>query len=321
MLVGLPLRTTSQEGAGSLELGGQLLVHGGSPKKATPLDDLCFAWNPVTCAFLQRRKPPPYWHVVPDAHGPPSRTQVRRRKILEDYPVAGDVDFPVTFDLSMIPTKVWITRFHLPEAEMINGRASMIGFFAAWMVDAVFHVGIADQMGSPLGKLLLVATLVGCLFVRRNEDYEGLKGLADEATFYDRQWCVPLPRCTQVAFGGCSHARSSRAATILHPALHAAAPHAAAAARSRRSAAARVAGASSHGAAAVAAAAALLPATAHWGEKPLRALDVASHPHTAATCTAPARDPLDDQKPPGRRRQPRGRGCGDDALYSPDPSG
>jgi len=121
------------------------------------------------------------WNSVVDA-------EVRRRKILEDYPVAGDVDFPVTFDLSMIPAKVWITRFHLPEAELINGRASMIGFFAAWMVDAVFHVGIADQMGSPLGKILLVATLLGCLFVRRNEDYDGLKGLADEATFYDRQW-------------------------------------------------------------------------------------------------------------------------------------
>jgi len=121
------------------------------------------------------------WNAVVDA-------EVRRRKILEDYPTAGDTDFPVTFDLSMIPTKVWVTRFHLPEAEQINGRAAMIGLVAALLVDKAFHISIADQFDSFPGKILLLATVVGCAFIRKNEDVDNLKGLADEATFYDRQW-------------------------------------------------------------------------------------------------------------------------------------
>lgn len=121
------------------------------------------------------------WNAVVDA-------EVRRRKILEDYPCAGDENYPVTFDLGMIPWQVWVTRFHLPEAEMVNGRASMIGLVSALMVDKIFHVSIADQFDSFLGKILLVATILGCAFVRRNEDLDSLQGLADEATFYDRQW-------------------------------------------------------------------------------------------------------------------------------------
>lgn len=121
------------------------------------------------------------WNSVVDA-------EVRRRKILEDYPCAGNENYPVTFDLSDIPWKVWVTRFHLPEAEMVNGRASMIGLVSALLVDKIFHISIADQFDSFLGKILLVATIVGCAFVRRNEDLESLQGLADEATFYDRQW-------------------------------------------------------------------------------------------------------------------------------------
>mmetsp|Transcript_17757 Transcript_17757/g.24547 ORF Transcript_17757/g.24547 Transcript_17757/m.24547 type:complete len:238 (-) Transcript_17757:159-872(-) len=120
------------------------------------------------------------WNAVIDA-------EVRRRKILEDTPEAIN-DEPVVFDLSMIPFKVWVTRFHLPVAEQVNGRAAMIGFFAAYFLDAVFHVGIADAVGSPLGKLFMLATFIGCAFIRRTEDLESLQGLADEATFYDRQW-------------------------------------------------------------------------------------------------------------------------------------
>mmetsp|Transcript_34594 Transcript_34594/g.75615 ORF Transcript_34594/g.75615 Transcript_34594/m.75615 type:complete len:244 (-) Transcript_34594:229-960(-) len=121
------------------------------------------------------------WNAVIDA-------EVRRRKILEDFPEACDDNISVTFDLSMIPFKVWVTRFHLPEAEQANGRAAMIGFVAAYLVDLVFHVSIVDQMDSFLGKALLAATLIGTLAVRRNEDLELFKSLADEATFYDRQW-------------------------------------------------------------------------------------------------------------------------------------
>lgn len=121
------------------------------------------------------------WNGVIDA-------EVRRRKILEDYPEACDDKLPVNFDLSMIPWKVWVTRFHLPEAEQANGRAAMIGFVSAYLVDLIFHVSIVDQMNSFLGKALLFATLVGTLAIRRNEDLDMFKGLVDEATFYDRQW-------------------------------------------------------------------------------------------------------------------------------------
>lgn len=121
------------------------------------------------------------WNSVIDA-------EVRRRKILEDFPEACDEKISVTFDLSMIPFKVWVTRFHLPEAEKANGRAAMIGFVMAYLVDLVFHVSIADQMDSFLGKAFLLATLVGTLAIRRNEDLDTFKSLADEATFYDRQW-------------------------------------------------------------------------------------------------------------------------------------
>jgi len=123
------------------------------------------------------------WNGVIDA-------EVRRRKILQDYPAACDATVPVTFDLAMIPWKVWVTRFHLPEAEKANGRAAMIGFFSAYMVDLVFHVSIADQMNSFVGKALLLATIVSTLAIRRNEDLDMLKNLADEATFYDRQWAA-----------------------------------------------------------------------------------------------------------------------------------
>jgi len=121
------------------------------------------------------------WNSVIDA-------EVRRRKILEDFPEACDDKVPVTFDLAMVPWKVWVTRFHLPEAEKANGRAAMIGFIAAYLVDLVFHISIVDQMNSFVGKALLFATLVGTLAIRRNEDLEMFQGLADEATFYDRQW-------------------------------------------------------------------------------------------------------------------------------------
>lgn len=123
------------------------------------------------------------WNGVVDA-------EVRRRKILEDYPAACDDKEPVTFDLSMIPTKVWVTRFHLPEAEQINGRAAMVGLVSALLVDKIFHISIAAQFDSFLGKILLFATIVGCAFIRKNQDVDSLKGLADEATFYDRQWAA-----------------------------------------------------------------------------------------------------------------------------------
>lgn len=39
------------------------------------------------------------------------------------------------FDTSEIPWWAWVRRFHLPEAEKLNGRAAMMGYVLALFVD------------------------------------------------------------------------------------------------------------------------------------------------------------------------------------------
>jgi hypothetical protein len=48
--------------------------------------------------------------------------EARRRKWLEDYPEATNTDEAVVFDTSIIPWWAWMKRFHLPEAEKLNGN-------------------------------------------------------------------------------------------------------------------------------------------------------------------------------------------------------
>ncbi|KAA8522157.1 hypothetical protein F0562_012830 [Nyssa sinensis] len=122
-----------------------------------------------------------YWDDVIDA-------EVRRRKWLEDNPESSSNDDPVVFDTSIIPWWAWMKRFHLPEAELLNGRAAMIGFFMAYLVDSLTGVGLVDQTGNFFCKTLLFVTVVGVLLIRKNEDIETLKKLAEETTFYDKQW-------------------------------------------------------------------------------------------------------------------------------------
>lgn len=68
------------------------------------------------------------------------------------------------------------------------GRAAMIGFFMAYLVDSLTGVGLVDQMGNFFCKTLLFVAVVGVLLIRKNEDLENLKKLLDETTFYDKQW-------------------------------------------------------------------------------------------------------------------------------------
>ncbi|XP_077237379.1 light-harvesting complex-like protein 3 isotype 1, chloroplastic [Tasmannia lanceolata] len=121
------------------------------------------------------------WDSVIDA-------EVRRRKWLEGNPESSSNDAPVVFDTSIIPWWAWVKRFHLPEAELLNGRAAMIGFFMAYFVDSLTGVGLVDQMDNFFCKTLLFIAVVGVLLVRKNEDLENLKKLLDESTFYDKQW-------------------------------------------------------------------------------------------------------------------------------------
>ncbi|XP_007039680.2 PREDICTED: uncharacterized protein LOC18606158 [Theobroma cacao] len=121
------------------------------------------------------------WDAVIDA-------EVKRRKWLQDNPETTSNDDPVVFDTSTIPWWAWMKRFHLPEAELLNGRAAMIGFFMAYLVDSLTGVGLVDQMSNFFCKTLLFVAVVGVLLIRKNEDLDNIKKLIEETTFYDKQW-------------------------------------------------------------------------------------------------------------------------------------
>ncbi|KAL2348210.1 hypothetical protein Fmac_002210 [Flemingia macrophylla] len=121
------------------------------------------------------------WDAVIDA-------EVMRRKWLRDYPETSTNDNPVVFNTAIIPWWAWIKRFHLPEAELLNGRAAMIGFFMSYLVDSLTGVGVVDQMSNLVCKTLLFAVVVGILVVRKKEDIETLTKLWKESTHYDEQW-------------------------------------------------------------------------------------------------------------------------------------
>ena len=121
------------------------------------------------------------WDAVIDA-------EASRRRYLEAYPEPSTFEDEVKFDTSMVPWWVWVRRFHLPEAEKVNGRAAMIGFATGYLVDAAAHAGLVSQTDSFLGKTFMYATFLGCALIRSTKDLETFKGLAKEATFYDDQW-------------------------------------------------------------------------------------------------------------------------------------
>lgn len=68
------------------------------------------------------------------------------------------------------------------------GRAAMVGFFMAYIVDGLTGLDVVGQTGNFICKAGLFLTILGILLFRRSEDIENLKKLADEATFYDKQW-------------------------------------------------------------------------------------------------------------------------------------
>ncbi|XP_057778510.1 light-harvesting complex-like protein 3 isotype 1, chloroplastic [Salvia miltiorrhiza] len=114
--------------------------------------------------------------------------EAKRRKFLEVYPEASRNEEAVAFRSSIIPWWVWIVHSHLPEAELLNGRAAMVGFFMAYIVDAMTGLNVVGQTGNFICKVALLFTVVGLLLFRRKEDIENIKKLADEATYYDKQW-------------------------------------------------------------------------------------------------------------------------------------
>lgn len=121
------------------------------------------------------------WDAVIDA-------EVVRRKILETNPVSSNNEDEVVFDTSIVPWWAWVKRFHLPEAELLNGRAAMIGYASGWLVDAATGIGLVDQQNSFFGKLLLFISVVGVLAIRKTSDVDTIRDLAKESTYYDKQW-------------------------------------------------------------------------------------------------------------------------------------
>jgi hypothetical protein len=121
------------------------------------------------------------WDMVIDA-------EMERRRILEENPQASSLVDTVEFDTAIIPWWAWVKRFHLPEAEKINGRAAMVGYFCALVIDGMTGAGLWDQQNSFAGKVALNITVIGILFLRNTTDIGKIKGLIKEATFYDEQW-------------------------------------------------------------------------------------------------------------------------------------
>lgn len=119
------------------------------------------------------------WDAVIDA-------EVVHRKMLEDRPAVYDEDG--LFDTSIVPWHVWMRRFHLPEAEKANGRAAMVGYAFAYLIDAAGGAGLVDLHNSFLGKTAILATILFVTLIRSLKDLDTLKDLAEEATFYDKQW-------------------------------------------------------------------------------------------------------------------------------------
>ncbi|KAL0401028.1 UNVERIFIED_CONTAM: Glutamate dehydrogenase A [Sesamum latifolium] len=139
--------------------------------------------------------------------------EAKRRKFLELYPEASSNEEPVLFRSSIIPWWAWIVHSHLPEAELLNGqtsclyeysssvqqktkfcmlfyfgRAAMVGFFMAYLVDALTGLDVVGQTGNFVCKAALFVTVIGVVLFRRKEDLGNLQKLADEATYYDKQW-------------------------------------------------------------------------------------------------------------------------------------
>ncbi|XP_010269815.1 PREDICTED: uncharacterized protein LOC104606369 [Nelumbo nucifera] len=113
--------------------------------------------------------------------------EARRRKFLEIYPEAATNETPVLFRSSIIPWWAWM-KLYLPEAELLNGRAAMVGFFMVYAIDALTGLDMVGQTGHFIWKAGLFMTVTGISILGCTKDFGNLKKLAEEATSYDKQW-------------------------------------------------------------------------------------------------------------------------------------
>lgn len=64
----------------------------------------------------------------------------------------------------------------------------MVGFFMAYVVDALTGLGMVGQTGNFVFKAGVFLTVFGVIFFRQTQDFDNLRKLANEATLYDKQW-------------------------------------------------------------------------------------------------------------------------------------
>ncbi|KAJ0110751.1 hypothetical protein Patl1_01372 [Pistacia atlantica] len=116
------------------------------------------------------------------------QTEAKRRRLLERYPESATNQEPVVFRSSIIPWWAWLRRSHPPEAELLNVELQWLGFFMAYIVDALTGLDVVGQTGNLVCKAGVFLTVVGVILFRQTEDFKKLKNLADEATMYNKQW-------------------------------------------------------------------------------------------------------------------------------------
>uniref|UniRef100_A0A7N2MJK4 Uncharacterized protein n=2 Tax=Quercus lobata TaxID=97700 RepID=A0A7N2MJK4_QUELO len=89
--------------------------------------------------------------------------EARRRKFLELHSEAATNQDPVLFRISIIPWWAWLMRSYLLEAKLINGRAAMVGFFMAYLVDALTGLDVVGQTGNFICKAGLFVTVISVM--------------------------------------------------------------------------------------------------------------------------------------------------------------
>ncbi|KAH7537760.1 hypothetical protein FEM48_Zijuj03G0127100 [Ziziphus jujuba var. spinosa] len=87
--------------------------------------------------------------------------EARRRTFLEVNPEASTNEEPVVFRSSIIPWWAWLLRSYLPEAELLKGRAAMVGFFIAYIIDALTGLDVVGQSSNFICKAGLFVTVIG----------------------------------------------------------------------------------------------------------------------------------------------------------------
>ncbi|CAK7336910.1 unnamed protein product [Dovyalis caffra] len=188
------LNVEGQRGVGTAEQQEKPALYTDSPKKSNDQSENGLETEPPVPKFIDERWKKGTWDLnlfVRDGKMDWDgliEAEAKRRKILELYPDASTNEDPVLFRSSIIPWWAWLKRSYLPEAELLNGRAAMVGFFAAYIVDGLTGVDMVGQTGNFICKAGLFVTVFGIILSRRIEDFKNLRKLVDEATFYDKQW-------------------------------------------------------------------------------------------------------------------------------------